>query len=203
TTHTPEKAGNEEHSIQLLHGMSFFNGLTPAEVQEYVYPENGVLNYTLTALRLARKANGVSKLHGEVARKMWHGQKGICEIISITNAQNKTYWSDPELDKALEQGDDAALFERKRQLKRKLFRVVAHQTGTLFSEDRLTIVWARRFAAYKRANLLLTDFDRFLKIVNSVKYPVQVIWAGKPYPEDYTAINIFNEIYWKTKSLPN
>lgn len=203
TTHTPEKAGNEEHSIPLLHSMSFFNGLTPEEVQQYVYPENGVLNYTLTALRLARKANGVSKLHGEVARKMWQGQKGICEIISITNAQNKTYWSDPELDKALEQGDDAALFERKRQLKRKLFRVVANQTGKLFSEDRLTIVWARRFAAYKRANLLLTDFDRFLKIVNNVKYPVQVIWAGKPYPEDYTAINIFNEIYWKTKSLPN
>lgn len=203
TTHTPEKAGNEEHSIPLLHGMSFFNGLTPEEVQKYVYPENGVLNYTLTALRLARKANGVSKLHGEVARKMWQGQKGICEIISITNAQNKTYWSDPELDKALEEGNDEALFSRKQQLKHKLFRMVANQTGKLFRDDRLTIVWARRFAAYKRANLLLTDFDRFLKLVRNEQYPVQIIWAGKPYPEDYTAINIFNEIYWKTKDLAN
>src|SRR5690606_30537058 len=79
TTHTPEKAGNEEHSLPLLHSMSFFNNLTPDQVQQYVYPENNVLNYTLTALRLARIANGVSKLHGEVARKMWHGQKGICE----------------------------------------------------------------------------------------------------------------------------
>ena len=60
TTHTPEKAGNEEHSIPLLHSMSFFNGLTPKQVEEYVHPENGMLNYTLTALRLSKRANGVS-----------------------------------------------------------------------------------------------------------------------------------------------
>ena len=203
TTHTPEKAGNEEHSIPLLHSMSFFNGLTPEQVQEYVHPENGILNYTLTALRMSRRANGVSKLHGEVARKMWDKCPGICEITSITNAQNKTYWSDPVLDKALADGNDQALFERKRELKHKLFRVVANQTGKLFREDRLTIVWARRFAAYKRAGLLLTDYDRFLKIARNEKYPVQIIWAGKPYPEDYNSINLFNEIYWKTKDLPN
>jgi glycogen phosphorylase len=203
TTHTPEKAGNEEHSIPLLHGMSFFNGLTQKQVDEYVFPENGVLNYTLTALRLAKKANGVSQLHGEVARKMWGDYKGICEITAITNAQNKTYWSDPELDNALKQNDGKALTARKKELKKKLFRVVANQTGKLFDENVLTIVWARRFAAYKRANLLLADFNRFLKIALSKEQPIQVIWAGKPYPEDYNAINIFNEIYWKTKDLPN
>jgi starch phosphorylase len=203
TTHTPEKAGNEEHSIPLLHSMSFFNGLNPKQVDEYVYPENGNLNYTLTALRLSKKANGVSKLHAEVARKMWGDFKGICEITAITNAQNKTYWSDPELDKALKKNDDEALVERKKELKRKLFRVVANQTGKLFDENVLTIVWARRFAAYKRANLLLSDFNRFLKLAVSKERPIQIIWAGKPYPEDYNAINIFNEIYWKTKDLPN
>jgi starch phosphorylase len=88
-------------------------------------------------------------------------------------------------------------------MKRKLFRVVANQTGKLFDEEVLTIVWARRFAAYKRANLLLLNFERFLKLAQSKNYPVQIIWAGKPYPEDYGAINIFNEIYWKTKDLPN
>ena len=41
------------------------------------------------------------QLHGEVARKMWGDYKGICEITAITNAQNKTYWSDPELDKSV------------------------------------------------------------------------------------------------------
>jgi starch phosphorylase len=203
TTHTPEKAGNEEHSIPLLHGMSFFNGLNPKQVEEYVTPENGMLNYTLTALRLSKKANGVSKLHGEVARKMWGDYKGICEITSITNAQNKTYWVDPELDKALKKNDDKALVARKKELKEKLFRVVANQTGKLFDENVLTIVWARRFAAYKRANLLLSDFNRFLKLAVSKEQPIQIIWAGKPYPEDYNAINIFNEIYWKVKDLPN
>ncbi len=203
TTHTPEKAGNEEHSIPLLNTMSFFNGLTVQQVNEYVHPENGVLNYTLTALRLAKRANAVSKLHGEVARKMWGGYKGICEIKAITNAQNKTYWSDLELDKALQKDNDKALVSRKKELKKKLFRVVANQTGKLFDENILTIVWARRFASYKRANLLLRDFDRFLKLIQSKKNSVQVIWAGKPYPEDFEAINMFNEIFWKTKDLPN
>lgn len=203
TTHTPEKAGNEEHSIPLLNSMSFFNGFTAKQIEEYVHPENGVLNYTLTALRFAKRANGVSQLHGEVSRKMWGDYKGICEITAITNAQNKTYWQDEELAEALHDGDDKALVARKKELKYKLFRTVANQTGKLFNENVLTIVWARRFAAYKRANLLLTDYNRFLRIAQNTKYPVQIIWAGKPYPEDYGAINIFNEIYWKTKDLPN
>jgi glycogen phosphorylase len=203
TTHTPEKAGNEEHSVPLLNNMSFFNGLTQKQVEEYVSPENGVLNYTLTALRMAKRANGVSQLHGEVSRKMWNGYKNICEITAITNAQNKTYWQDPQLARALETNNDEELVARKKHLKHKLFRLVANQTGKLFNENILTIVWARRFAGYKRANLLMADFNRFLKIAKSKKYPIQFIWAGKPYPEDFGAINIFNEIYWKTKDLPN
>jgi starch phosphorylase len=203
TTHTPEKAGNEEHSVPLLNSMSFFNGLTLHQVNELVQPENGVLNYTLTALRLAKKANGVSQLHGDVANKMWGDYKNICEIIAITNAQNKTYWQDAELERHLKDGDEKGMIKRKKEMKRKLFRVVANQTGKLFNEDILTVVWARRFASYKRANLLLSNYDRFLRLVQNKNYPIQIIWAGKPYPEDYGAINIFNEIYWKTKELPN
>ncbi|MFN7259127.1 MAG: alpha-glucan family phosphorylase [Cyclobacteriaceae bacterium] len=203
TTHTPELAGNEAHSIPLLNSMGFFNGLTVDQVNELVHPEHGILNYTLTALRMAKKANGVSQLHGEVSRKMWGGNDGICEIGAITNAQNRTYWQDTLLEKACSKDDDDALAERKKYLKYKLFRVVANQTGKLFDPNVLTLVWARRFAGYKRANLLLSDFDRFLKIANNKEFPIQMIWAGKPYPEDYAAINIFNEIYWKTKDLPN
>jgi len=203
TTHTPERAGNEEHSLPILNEMNFFNGLKQKEVEELVHPENGVLNYTLTALRMAHRANGVSRMHGDVARKMWAGYEGVCEITSITNAQNKTYWSDPTLDRALADGDDQALLAQKKKLKHKLFRVVANQTGKLLDENILTIVWARRFASYKRANLLLRDFDRFLKIAGNTEHPIQVIWAGKPYPEDFESINLFNEIYWKTKNLPN
>ncbi len=203
TTHTPEKAGNEEHSMPLLNAMGFFNGITQREVEDLVAPENGILNYTLTALRMAKRANGVSQLHGEVARKMWADYPGICEITAITNAQNQAYWIDPDLSMALLKDNDKVLISRKKELKFKLFRTVANQTGKLFDENVLTIVWARRFAGYKRANLLLHDFERFLRIANNKKYPIQVIWAGKPYPEDFSAINIFNEIYWKTKELPN
>ncbi len=203
TTHTPEKAGNEEHSLPLLNSMSFFNGINQKQVEETLHPENGVLNYTLTALRMSKRANGVSQLHGEVARKMWSGYKDICDITAITNAQNQAYWIDPDLSLALLKDNDKVLVSRKKELKHNMFRSVANETGKLFDENVLTIVWARRFAGYKRANLLLYDFERFVKIATNAKYPIQVIWAGKPYPEDYSAINIFNEIYWKTKELPN
>jgi starch phosphorylase len=93
--------------------MGFFNGLTVDQVNELVHPEHGVLNYTLTALRMAKKANGVSQLHGEVSRKMWGGNEGICEIGAITNAQNRTYWQDTLLEKACSKDDDDALAERK------------------------------------------------------------------------------------------
>lgn len=203
TTHTPEKAGNEEHSIPLLDRMSFFNGLSVQQVNSYIHPENGVLNYSLSALRMAKKANGVSQLHGEVARKMWGSYSGICAIDAITNAQNKTYWRDYMLEKALAKDDDEKLVLRKKMLKKKLFRVVANQTGKLFDENVLTLVWARRFAQYKRANLLLRDFDRFTRLVSNKEFPIQIIWAGKPYPEDFDSINIFNEIHWKIRGFKN
>ncbi len=199
TTHTPEKAGNEEHPIKTLEVMGFFQGVDHETVLQLAAPDKNNLNYTLTALRMAKRANGVSQLHGEVSREMWKGFEGICEIGAITNAQNKTYWR----DEALENVNDKALVKRKKEMKKDLFRIVANQTGKLFDENVLTIVWARRFAGYKRANLLITDFERFLKLATNIKYPIQVIWAGKPYPEDFTAIHIFNEIYWKIKDLPN
>lgn len=203
TTHTPEKAGNEEHSIPLLDRMSFFNGLSVQQVNSYIHPENGVLNYSLSALRMAKKANGVSQLHGEVARKMWGSYSSICAIDAITNAQNKTYWRDYMLEKALAKDDDEKLVLRKKMLKKKLFRVVANQTGKLFDENVLTLVWARRFAQYKRANLLLRDFDRFTRLVSNKEFPIQIIWAGKPYPEDFDSINIFNEVHWKIRGFKN
>jgi Glucan phosphorylase len=107
------------------------------------------------------------------------------------------------LDDHLKHGDDKGLMERKKEMKRELFKVVANQTGKLFDENVLTLVWARRFAGYKRANLLLRDFERFLKLISNAKQPIQIIWAGKPYPEDYGAIHIFNDIIVKTKHLHN
>lgn len=203
TTHTPEKAGNEEHSISYLDVMSFFQNVPKEMVMQLAAPDTHNLSYTLAALRMARISNGVSVLHGEVSRQMWAGFDGICEITSITNAQNEKYWNDTVLQEVLKSGNDEALVVRKKEMKKELFREVANQTGKIFDENVITIVWARRFAGYKRANLLIQDFERFLKLIENMKYPVQVIWAGKPYPEDQSAIDIFNDIYWKTKYLPN
>src|SRR5690606_1163414 len=78
TTHTPEKAGNEEHSLPLLNSMNFFNTLSNQQVQEIVDPENDVLSYTLSALRFSKSANSVSQLPAHLARKMWADYKNIC-----------------------------------------------------------------------------------------------------------------------------
>ncbi|TGE09338.1 alpha-glucan family phosphorylase [Hymenobacter fodinae] len=201
TTHTPELAGNEEHPVKLLDEMSFFGNVPLQEVRDLGLVENNSLNYTLTALRFSRISNGVSKVHGEVANDMWGHYQGICPIIAITNSQNGTYWRDKQLHAALEANDDAALLTRKKELKQELFKIVADQTGTLLDPEVLTVVWARRFAGYKRADLILRHFERFLEIVNSQNRPVQVIWAGKPYPKDYGAIGLFNDIIAKTKNL--
>ncbi|WP_317172752.1 alpha-glucan family phosphorylase [Hymenobacter sp. HDW8] len=201
TTHTPELAGNEEHDMKLLAKMSFFGSVSADEVTRVAGVENDRLNYTLTALRFSRKANAVSKVHGIVANQMWGENAGICPIIPITNSQNGTYWRDKQLHEALEANDDTALKARKRELKKQLFDIVADQTGTLLDPDALTVVWARRFAGYKRADLILRRFERFKELVSNSDRPVQVIWAGKPYPKDYGAINLFNDIIRQTRPL--
>jgi glycogen phosphorylase len=203
TTHTPEEAGNEKHDFRLLHDFSFFGGVPREEIASLVGLEGEVFNHSLAALRLSRIANGVSKLHGEVARHMWQDYPDICEITHVTNAQNKKYWADRGLEHARQNGDAEELRHRKRELKEKLFRVVADQTGKLFSPDVLTIVWARRFAAYKRPDLITRDVRLFREMLNNTDYPVQVIWAGKPYPFDYNAIEIFNHLIRLTKDYPN
>jgi len=203
TTHTPEAAGNEEHNYDLLKKMSFFCGMETDEVRKLLGIDTYGLNYTLAALKFAKKANGVSKLHGQVAREMWDHNPGICEITSITNAQNKTYWKDDQFEKALADKNDGALVTRKKEMKREMFKLVANQCGKLFDENVLTIVWARRFAGYKRADLMTYDWDRFIKLVYNSDMPVQLIWAGKPYPEDYGAIAQFNEIIHKMWPFAN
>ena len=203
TTHTPEEAGNEKHNINLCHDMSYFSGLSLNEVKTIEGVEDDRFNHSLCALRMARVANGVSQLHGVVSRKMWSKYPGICEIKAITNAQDFKYWADRPLYDAKDD-NDAVLFDfRKKHLKKRMFRILADQTGNLFNPNIFTIVWARRFAGYKRADLLLHDKVRFEKLLNNPKYPVQIIWAGKPYPMDYSAISTFNTLVEESKYYKN
>lgn len=203
TTHTPEMAGNEEHRFDLLKEMSFFYHMQDHEVKFILGMEGEMFNYTLAALKFSRIANGVSKLHGEVAREMWSSNAGVCDIIAITNSQNKLYWKDDVLEEAFSNDNDELIISRKKELKKLLFKEVANQCGKLFDENVLTVVWARRFAGYKRADLLMYDWERFLTLINNVNYPVQIIWAGKPYPEDFGAIDLFNQIITRAKPFKN
>lgn len=203
TTHTPEEAGNEKHDINQLNVMSFFAGVPLNEVRKITGMQDNVFNHSLAALRLSRKANGVSKLHGEVSRQMWGGYADICEITHVTNAQNKTYWMDDELERAHKVEDLEAIRARKKVLKRRLFDVVADQTGKLFDPNVLTLVWARRFATYKRPDLLTWDMESFDALVKNKNQPIQIIWAGKPYPKDQGAVDTFNRLVHLSHLYPN
>ena len=199
TTHTPEEAGNEKHDITLLDKLGFFCGTPLEEVRKITGIKDSVFNHSLVALRFSKIANGVSRIHGEVSNVMWKKYESICPLISITNAQNKKYWADKQLYKSLEKGDNKQLASRKRDMKQELFDVVADQTGQLFDSKVLTIVWARRFAEYKRPGLITQDIDRFHSIITNEDRPVQFIWAGKPYPMDYNAISTFNSLVYLSK----
>jgi glycogen phosphorylase len=204
TTHTPEDAGNEQHNIDLLHKFGFFNGLDLQTVRDIMLMEHeNSFNLTVGALRASKITNGVSKFHGEVANRMWEHCEGKSEITYITNAQNRRFWTDKVLLAALDDHEDYQIISRKKHLKRTLFSVVADQTGKVFNPDILTIVWARRFAEYKRPGLIKHDFARFKKLLERTDMPIQIIWAGKPYPFDTNAINVFNELIHISHNYPN
>lgn len=203
TTHTPEEAGNEKHDIYLCQKMSYFCGLSLEETRKLTGITDDQFNHSLVALRFAKLANGVSQLHGHVSRAMWSRYEGICPIISITNAQNYRYWADKQLYEKMEKGDDYWFDDRKKFLKKRAFEIVSDQTGKLFDPNVFTIVWARRFAGYKRAELITRDIERFNRLTSNTRYPVQIIWGGKPYPMDYPAINDFNHLVHLSKGYKN
>ncbi len=203
TTHTPELAGNVERDARALNDSGFFGRKLSEEELMQETGGSDRLNYTVAALRMANKTNAVSKLHAKVSRGMWKGNKGSNKIFPITNAQNQNFWQDKALQKARKSDNVTAFQKRKAVLKKELFDVVLDQTGKLFDPDVLTIVWARRFAGYKRADLLLRDMERFEKILSNAEYPVQIIWAGKPYPKDMEGIGVFDRLVHFTRYRPN
>ena len=113
TTHTPEKAGNEERDAWHLNRCGFFGRTLSREELEKEMVNDGMINYTISALRMAKKANGVSKLHEKVANDMWKDYSGVSEIIPITNAQNQKFWQDEIIKKAWTKKDVKAYKKRK------------------------------------------------------------------------------------------
>ncbi len=253
TTHTPVPAGNDEFPIWLVE--RYFArlwpelGLTRDQFLNLARREHGwgeTFSMPILALRLAEQRNGVSELHGQVARKMWHflwpdRKENEVPITHITNGVHVDTWlarrlallydhylgadwrermDDPALWEQIDRIPDAELWEVHRHLKRKLVAYLRERarkmwlelrvhpvqvvaSGTLLDPYALTIGFARRFATYKRASLVLSDFERLLGLLNRPNMPVQIIFAGKAHPADEPGKRLIQEVYRKVKLAEN
>jgi len=235
TTHTPVAAGHdrfpaslvEEHLGKLRESIHLsyedFMGLGR------VFPgdTNEPFCMTVLALKLDRHANGVSALHGQVSRQMWHPlypnrPEEEVPIGHITNGVHVRSWVAPQMHQlfdrhlgpdwlrtmsqpatwaGIENIDDAEFWETQQILKAGLInfvrgRLVAQakrrgegqaaqeKAASALDAQSLTIGFARRFATYKRAGLVLKDVENLAGIVNGSDRPIQFIYAGKAHPED-------------------
>lgn len=195
TTHTPVAAGNEVHWVDTLLESGFFAGAS-RETAIQLGGEN--FSLTVAALRMSRIANAVSQLHGLVANKMWEWVEDRCPIRAITNAVNLHYWQDKRM-RGTKSFDE--LLAAKREMKVELFKHVANVAGKRFDPDVLTITWARRFADYKRAWLILMDKERITKLLEENK--LQIIFAGKFHPDDVMGKEMFNKLLHRSHTLKN
>jgi starch phosphorylase len=204
TTHTPVPAGNEVFGDELVHRyvgtLASEAGLGKEEFLALGHAD-GTDGFGLTplALRLSAYANGVSELHGEVAREMWASL--AMPIDHVTNGVHLGTWIAPELQQLLrrngirpeappeEGGWEAArdidpdeLWQIHALLKRRVAKLAR------LDADRLTIGFARRFATYKRAGLVFSELERLLAL------PVQIVVAGKAHPQDVAGKDVMQRI---------
>ena len=234
TTHTPVPAGHDRFAADLveehLGPLRDALGLLPESFMGLGREDpNSEETFCMTVLglRLSRRANAVSAMHGEVSRAMWTGlspgkPEDAVPIGHITNGVHVPSWLAPQMfrlyDRHLGTGwhqrsseakiwegiddvDDGELWETHLNLKSRLLefvrrraveqatrrdepREVLQQLGRVLSPDALTIGFARRFATYKRANLILQDIEKLAAMVNDPKRPVQFVFAGKAHPHD-------------------
>ncbi len=238
TTHTPIAAGSDYFEPGLVWdqlgpylsqvGMAFDRFMDlgrqrPGDPRER-------LCTTYAALRLADQSVGVSRLHGEVSRRLWKDAwKGIPEsqvpIGSVTNGVHMPTWLAPEIADLLRRfvgpdwwdldGKDgrwqavfeipaAELWAVHTELKRRLIAATAKRSvkSDEFDANSLTIGFARRFAPYKRANLLLQDRARLSKLLRSAKRPVQILFAGKSHPADQPGKEILSGVVAASREEP-
>ena len=170
---------------------------------------DGKFNMAVMGLRLAARSNGVAKLHGAVSREMFQGlwpDLAVDEVPigSITNGVHGRTWVSPRVDALLSRvvgedwhGADAARWSRILEVdpmeawstlndgRDELVRLARQRLGEdVLDSSVLTIGFARRFATYKRATLLLSDADRLRALLHDAERPVQFVFAGKAHPAD-------------------
>jgi starch phosphorylase len=205
TTHTPVPAGHDVFGYDLAE--ESLGNFLPPEIQEFGGKDG--LNMTRLALNLSRACNGVSELHGEVTREMFPGY----EIGHITNGVHHLTWTGPDYTRLYDQFlpewrsspevlkgavdiPDETLAEAELSAKRRLIRYVNADSNAGFTEEFLTVGFARRAAAYKRATLFFTDMERLL---NLTRNRVQFIFAGKAHPQDEAGKKLIQDIIHTTQ----
>ncbi len=243
TTHTPVPAGHdrfdegliEEHLGPLRERLGISRERLMALGSEGNY--SGQFCMTALGLRLSRRANAVSALHGSVSRAMWTGlypgkSEDAVPIGHITNGVHVPTWLAPQMFRlydrhlgpgwhehsgesriweGIENVDDGELWETHVSLKLRLLEFVRRRAAeraarfgatpqTLqrlsraLTPDALTIGFARRFATYKRANLILADIRKLADMVGDPKRPVQFVFAGKAHPMDEPGKRVLQQI---------
>ncbi|HET9327118.1 MAG TPA: alpha-glucan family phosphorylase [Candidatus Eisenbacteria bacterium] len=179
TTHTPVPAGNEVHGIKDLRRMGACLELSGAEVRAL---GGDPFNMTAAGLRLARRANAVSALHGETTRAMWARVDKAAPIVSITNGVHRKTWQAPAIAAAA--GDARSLRAARQDLRKELALEVARRSGRPLVPEALVIGVARRAAGYKRGDLILRDEARLEALMEA--RPVHIVFSGKAHPDDAT-----------------
>ena len=220
TTHTPVPAGIDRFKKSLITPLlKFWADRWKVPVKTVLAfghdpdDERDQFNMAALCLRFAGRCNGVSKLHGKISRELFASIPGGKKIGSITNGVHARTWVMPAtqeaFDKVLgpgwENGDKAA-WERIEDLDDNAVRAL-RSTGiglldaqtrsrvdVSLDPDALTVGFARRFATYKRANLLLRELDRFCALIANDERPVQFVFAGKAHPADTEGKQLLSEI---------
>ncbi len=200
TTHTPVPAGHDRFPYDLA--TRVLGEYLPPHIRQLAGED--ALNMTILALNLSRASNGVSELHGEISREMFPGYL----IGHVTNGVHHLTWTGPEFQQLFDaylpswrqqpqalQGalniPDDALRAAKRGAKRRLISYVNSLTGAGFTDEMMTICFARRAASYKRATLVFTDIEYLLNLSYD---RVQYIFAGKAHPQDQAGKDLIRQI---------
>jgi len=183
TTHTPVPAGNEVHALDLMRKLDADLGFSDAELAKI---GGDPFSMTVAGLRLSRIANGVAELHGQTAREMWKDVDEAAPIISITNGVHVPTWQDARIRAALvsdkpKDRQDSELWSAHQDMKAELLAEITRRTGAKLKHETLLVGFARRFATYKRADLILGDDKALKKLWDR---GVQLVYAGKAHPRD-------------------
>ena len=202
TTHTPIDAGHDRFPYDLV--IKIMGEQIPLNVLKELGGKED-LNMTRLGLNLSEFINGVAKKHGEVSRSMFPGY----EINAITNGVHTFTWTcdsfktlfdkhlpgwanEPELFVRVGRIPDYEIWNAHMEAKKVLFDYVKKTTQIDMNPDILTIGFARRATAYKRADLIFSDIERLERISEG---KLQIIYAGKAHPKDDLGKKLIEKIF--------